>query len=74
MVLEVSMKSKPHYGNHNFSPLANVIYLIIIYKTSLRNKDCPIMDPIMDPINEMGVADTSGKPKKIQSDFSCKLN
>ena len=39
----------------NFSPLANVVYLIaIINKTPLRNGNCPIMNLI----TKMGVAHT----------------
>ena len=38
---------KPHYGNYDFSPLANGVYLrVIINKTPLRNGNCPITGPI----------------------------
>ena len=48
---------KPNYDNHDFSPLANGVYLIVIInKTPLRNGNCPITDPI----TEKGVAHTVG--------------
>ena len=40
---------QPHYGNHDFPPLANSVYLIvIIHKTLLCNGNCPIMNPITE--------------------------
>ena len=48
---------KPHWGNHDLSPLANGVYLrVIINKTPLPNGNCPITDPI----TEMRVAHTVG--------------
>ena len=48
---------KPHWGNHDFSPLANGIYLrVIINKTPFPNGNCPITHPI----TEMEVAHTVG--------------
>ena len=48
---------KPHWGNHDFSPLANGVYLrVIINKTPFPNGNCPITHPI----TEMEVAHTMG--------------
>ena len=54
MILPHSMYI-PHYGNHDFSPLADDVYrILIINKTPLCNGNCPIMDPI----TKMGIAHT----------------
>ena len=46
---------KPHYGNHNFSPLTiRVYFILIIERTPLRK----VNSPMTDRITKMELADT----------------